>query len=523
MRSEQFSGDILLLNGDIRVSPPWDVSIPALLIEAGIVTAHGETALARQGDFPEHNIVDLEQRTVLPGFTDSHLHLSMLGERLSQLNFPDYSSAHEIQDQVAGAVNTFAPGEWIIGGKWSRHALGCFPDKSLLDEVASENPVALYSKDLHSILLNSTALKQAQITSDTPEPPGGKIVRDERGEPTGVLQEDAMELFEHTRPETGMENFRKEHAIASNHCHQYGITSVHSIESWKNFTRYQQMNENGQLQIRAGCLIYKEDLDAVVEAGLQSGEGNDWLWLIGMKAFADGALGSRTAWMKQVYEETDDLGMSLLNRSELTRIRDRCHSKGLSIAVHAIGDAAVELCLQVLSGNNESFSDRIEHLQLIDEADLKKASTDISAAVQPVHLFGDRNPADIWWGGRARYAYAFHTFLDQGVNLAFGSDAPVEEVNPWLSVQAAVERRRSPDEQQWYPEECISLNKAITAFTTGSAKLSHRGQKMGTLKIGALGDGIVLNRNPWEISPTELQTIQPDLTIVNGVRVYSNG
>ncbi|MBD3274223.1 MAG: amidohydrolase family protein [Candidatus Marinimicrobia bacterium] len=523
MRTEQFSGDILLLNGDIRVSPPWDVSVPALLIQDGIVTAHGEAALARQEEFPDHNIIDLKQRTVLPGFTDSHLHLSMLGERLSQLDFPENSAREDIQSQVADAARNSAPGKWIIGGKWSRHALGGFPDKSLLDEVAPENPVALYSKDLHSVLINSVALTQARITAETADPPGGKIVRNDQNEPTGVLQEDAMDLFERARPEKGINDFRKEHGLAANHCHQYGITSVHSIENWKNFTRYQQMLEDGQLQIRAGCLIYKDDLDAIIDAGLRSSQGDEWLWLIGVKAFADGALGSRTAWMKQPYESTDDRGMPLLSRDDLVNLRRRCHSHELSTGIHAIGDAAVDLCLDIFTGGENGLQDRIEHLQLIDEGDLDKISSHISAAVQPVHLLGDRNPADTWWGERAQYAYAFRTLLDRGANLAFGSDAPVEDVNPWLSVQAAVERRSAPDEQQWYPQECISVNAAITAFTSGSAHLGYRGQQMGTIRIGALGDAVVLNRNPWKVAPTELQTIQPDMTIVNGVRVYSNG
>jgi len=517
-------GSLLLVNGSIYSGTPWRTPVSALAIKDGKIVAQGDDARALHNEYQPGQIIDLKERVVLPGFIDSHIHLTSLGESLTQLAFDETSSVDQIQKKVASEVANKQPGEWIIGGKWLRHNLGGFPDKQFLDQVAPDNPVALHSKDLHSLLVNSKALQELGITSETPDPEGGRILKDEAGEPTGLLQENAMELFEQGRPAIDYSKFRHFQDIAAEHCHQYGITAVHSIEPFEHWRLYDRLKKDARLNMRVGCLIYREKLDEVIDNNLHSGAGDDWLWTIGIKIFTDGALGSASAWMKEPYENSDDRGMPLIEENELTSIIKKCHDHNLSVGIHAIGDAAVQMTLKTLNKDRvDSLYDRIEHFQVVDPQDLELIPDDFIAAVQPIHLLGDREPADRLWGERARNAYAFQSLEKHRAILSFGSDAPVESVNPWEAIQAAVERRKSADENPWYPGEKISLENALSAYTGTNGRVAYREHKIGSLAVGAFGDAIVWNQNPWEISSIELKSVRPVMTILNGNLVYADG
>ncbi len=522
------SGSLLLINGLIYTNPPWKNPVNAIAIKEGKVVALGSDAENLHSEYRPGQTIDLKQRVVFPGFIDSHIHLTSLGESLTQLKFDENSSHNQIQQKVQKEVEKKQPGDWIIGGKWSRHILGGFPDKNFLDRVSPENPVALHSKDLHSLVLNSKALKILGITADTPDPDGGKILKDASGEPTGLLQENAMELFEQGRPPVDFNTFQHYQNVAAKHCHQYGITSVHSIDTFGNWQYYERLKRNSRLQLRIGCLIYNDSLDDVIENKLQSGSGDDWLWTVGIKIFTDGALGSASAWMKSPYENSDDRGIPLIEKGELTTLIRKCHSHNLSVGIHAIGDAAVQMTLQALNTNQAEnptpqLHDRIEHFQVVDPDDLQLVPDGFIAAVQPIHLFGDRQPADRLWGNRSRYAYAFQSLKKHQAILSFGSDAPVESVNPWEAIQAAVERRKTAAERSWYPEERISLENALTAYTVNNGRVGYRENKLGTLEVGALGDAVVLNQNPWQIASTDLKSIHPVMTILDGNVVFADG
>jgi len=526
MQSSSRHDTLLLVNGQIYTGPPWTDPTEAIAIEDGYVTAQGDRALSMRQNFSPEYILDVDGAMVLPGFIDSHLHLTALADSLNELEFPEDSDEEEIRARVAETVRNRDSGEWIIGGKWSYHTLNGFPEKTMLDGVAPANPVALRSKDMHSLLLNSAGLTSLGITGDTPDPEGGRIRRDAQGNPTGILQEQAVYLFEERRPHSEFSVFRRHHRQVAEHCLKYGITGVHTIETVREWTQYQRIRESGGLRLRVGGLLQADEPEAIPEAGYASGAGDNWLWTIGIKLFADGALGSGTAWLKEPYEGTGDRGVAILTREQLRNLITFAHENGLSLGVHAIGDAAVAMVIRGFSEydsrRREELRDRIEHLQLIDPGDLRNIPGDLIAAVQPVHLLGDREPADQVWGERARYAYAFQSLSENGVRLAFGSDAPVEEVNPWAGIQAAVERRGNADETPWYPQERISLEAALAGYTVNSAFAGYRDGVLGTLEPGAAGDVIVLNRDPWEIPSTELHTIHPAITICNGAVVYSD-
>lgn len=520
------SGDLLLLNGRIYPGPHWDQHTGALSIEDGVVTAHGQQALDRKSRFSPDQVVDLGNSIVLPGFIDSHLHLTSLAQSLTQLSFQESTGAEEIQRLVQQQADHAAPGEWVVGGSWSRHTLNGFPDKSLLDQVAPDNPVALHSKDLHSILLNSVALRQLDIDSGTSDPAGGEIMRDASGEPTGLLLENAVYLYEDRRPRPDSDEFRRQHQRVSAHCWKHGITGVHAVELMPDWNYYEQLHERGELGLRVGGLLPVEELDEISWRGYRSGQGDNALWIVGIKIYADGALGSCTAWMKEPYTDSDDRGVALKSGEEIVGCIRRSHEAGLSVGVHAIGDAAVLQTLTALRANSsrdvEVLLDRIEHFQLIDPGDFKVIPENLIGAVQPSHLPGDRDDADRVWGTRSRYAYAFRSLRSNGVTLSFGSDAPVEDVDPWKGIQAAVDRRGSAERAPWHPEERISLEEALTAYTYHSGIAGYRKGRHGSLQVGAFGDAVVLSGDPWKVPSSGLATTRPAMTIVNGCIVFSN-
>ena len=517
------AGNLLLTNGTIYPGPPWQAPLSALAIRDGKVAARDAAAERLRGRFAGEEVLDLRGAVVLPGFVDSHLHLLQLGEALGQVTFHESAAPDIIRQQVADAVKNRQPGEWITGGQWSRDALGGLPSRALLDPVSPENPVALHSKDLHTLLLNTCALKELDITGDTPDPSGGLIPRDREGQPTGILREHAIRLFESRRPVPDDATFQRRYQLANRYCLRRGITTVHTIESLAGWDRLRAFAGQDSPGVRTGGLLLLQDVDRIIDRGYASGDGDDRRWIIGIKIFADGALGSRSAWLKEPYAGNGDRGMPLLSPGELTAAVERAHRHGLSVGIHAIGDAAVESAIEALAANRRpEYRDRIEHVQLIDPKDLSRISPGIVASVQPVHLPGDRKPAEKYWGDRARYAYAFRSLREHGMLLAFGSDAPVEDANPWAGIQAAVERRASPDQTAWYPEESVSLDDALTAYTENGGRAAYREDRIGGLRMGAHGDAVVLDRNPWEVPAGELGDIKPQITIVAGEIVHTH-
>lgn len=511
------AGNLFLTNGTIYPGAPWRTTYSILAIRDGKVVAFDGDAERLRRQFTENDIIDLQGATVLPGFIDSHLHLSRLGESLARVTFPETASPDDIREQVAAAVITRHPGAWITGGKWSREALGDFPTRALLDPVSPDNPVALYSKDLHTVLLNTCALNVLGITADTPVPRGGLLPRDTDGQPTGLLREHAIRLFESNRPAPDDATFERWYRLAMQYCLRRGITTVHAIESLDGWDRLGALQSQGVPGVRTGGLLVLDDLEQVIARGMHSGDGEDRRWVIGIKIFADGALGSRSAWLKEPYTGTNDCGMPLISPEELAGAVDQAHRHRLSVGIHAIGDAAVDGALTALAAHHRpGYRDRIEHVQLIDPGDLPRIPPDLVASVQPIHLPDDRIPAEKYWGDRARYAYAFRSLKEHGMTLTFGSDAPVEDANPWPGIQAAVERRTSGNEARWYPEERITLEEALTAYTEHGARAAYREDRVGTLRIGAQADAVVLDHNPWEVPATELKNIQPQMTILAG-------
>ncbi|HKJ66512.1 MAG TPA: amidohydrolase family protein, partial [bacterium] len=358
-------------------------------------------------------------------------------------------------------------------------------------------------------------------------PEGGAILRDAESRPTGVLREHAIRLFEGSREDRSPAELERLHDRAAAYCLERGITTVHSIENQLHWEQLQNLAVRRTLKLRTGVLVRLDEFDAIEHLEATSGQGDDWCWLIGIKIFADGALGSRSAWLKVPYENSHDTGMALISHQDLLQQVTRAHRNTLSVGIHAIGDAAVEMALQVLSQTRpqqaEALRDRIEHLQLIDPADLGYIPSDLFGAVQPIHMAGDRSLAEKYWGARSRFAYAFRSLQHSGVRLCFGSDAPVEEVDPWKSIRMAVTRQIADTDDPWHQDEQISLADALTAYTYHGALTAYREHTLGSLQIGTRGDAVMVGADPFEGGPERLAGIKPVMTILDGEVVYTDG
>ncbi len=503
---------MILENGVIRTMEPGLPVVRALPI-AGHLVAGGvgthETALAS----PEH--VDLGGRCVLPGFTDSHVHFPTWALAQRQIRLEDTGSLDEALQRVAEAARAAQPGRWLRGtgwraGDWSPPTE---PTKEALDRVTGDTPTALMARDYHSLWLNSAAL--AHANGDL-EVDGGVVVRDERGEPTGVLREECAWHFrdEHVRPteDEMVEASREGVRIAVTR----GVTAVHDKDGWLGALGvWQRLREERALHLRVWQSIPAEQVDELEALRIRSGFGDDLVRIGYLKAFMDGTLGSQTARM------LDGTGVEITSKAGLVEIIRRGAAAGLPVAVHAIGDLANREALDAFEETRSEWQPlglrhRIEHAQVLAPEDIPRfAELGVTASVQFSHAPSDRDLADRFWGKKTGGAYAYRSLLDAGAVLANGSDAPIEELDPWAGVCAGV-LRTIDSRPAWHPEQRVTLDEALQATTVNPAWLARDEQRRGKLLPGYLADLVVLDRDPFELQPEELPQVRVVATMVGG-------
>ncbi|HET6763951.1 MAG TPA: amidohydrolase, partial [Longimicrobiaceae bacterium] len=380
--------------------------------------------------------------------------------------------------------------------------------------------------DIHGAWLNSAALRACGIGRDSVSPEGGEIVRDEAGEPSGVLKENAMELARVHLPAAGWAETRDALLDAQRECHRLGLTGVHSVEV-DGLAHFSALLEADELRLRVLQAIPVFRLDDAIRVGLRSGFGNEWIRIGGTKMFLDGALGSRTAWMREPYEgDAGNRGIQTLPSDEFRAVVSRASAAGIAATVHAIGDAAVELALDVLGSvpAPAAMPHRIEHLQLCG-ADLwdRAASSGIVASMQPVHLLTDIPSAEAHWGHeRSRGAFALAPLLRGGMTLAFGSDVPVETCDPRPGLYASVKRTGWNGEpaEGWWPENAVTAEQALRAYTEGPAVASGETERRGRLLPGYDADLVAWSTDPLECTPDEMRTMECVMTAVAGQVVH---
>ena len=522
------SGTIFVA-GHIHSLNPRGTGGNALLVADGRITAITTPAAAR-ARMPGAELIDLGAVTITPGLVDAHIHLTEWAVARTRLDLSTAHSVHEAAQAVAAAPRTSG---WILGGGWNPHHWGGdYPDRASLDAVIPDLPVVLQSHDLHALWLNTRALQLTGVHRLHGDPAGGRILRDDTGSPTGVLLENAAQVVVSHLPQYDNDSIVPLIADAQRALHGYGITGVHSfpgvyLRDPDPFPVLHAMRERGELQLRVLQQLSLDRLADALHLGLRSGFGDDWLRVGGVKLFLDGALGSRTAWMRAPYEGAVDQGVQVMTETDFRATVGRAARGGIATVVHAIGDAAVTLALAVLADETvhvRALPHRVEHVQCLPPDCADRLGQRVVCSVQPSHLMSDWRAADRHWGPRSAHTYAFRFMLDSGATLACGSDAPVESADPRLGLYAAVTRTDLAHEPAggWHPEQCITAREALAGYTTGPAYVAGVPAIKTGLVPGALADFVAWKQDPLSIEPAGLLALEPSATVVAGKIVFQN-
>ncbi len=539
--------DLILYNAKIYTVEPAQPWVQAVAIRQHQRIAIGDTAevLALAG--PTTQLLDLGGKLVLPGLCDAHIHFIDWSLGQHEVGLADCASKADMLERIAQRAAASTADAWITGQGWNESRWGetRFPTVADLDAVTGpEQPALFWRSDMHVAIVNSAAMRVAGITAGTPNRAGGVIEKDGAGQPNGVFKELAIHLITKHIPQVQGAAFEAALRDGIRHLHRLGVTAIHdqrlmdSDDGPRALAAYQQLHRTHQLKLRVNCNIAAHNLPHLAALGLQSGFGDDYLRLGHVKIFADGSLGSRTAWLlepfeKQQADEPDNYGVSVTPPDQMARQFRQALELGFPISVHAIGDYANHVCLDIFeelasSGLHPVIPNRIEHVQTIAPADLPRlAQLGITASVQPIHALDVMDTVELTLGARGAYTYTFHSLLEQGTRLAFGSDAPVANANPFLGFHAAICRQRvnQMSAPPWYGNEQISLEATIHGYTKGAAQAAGWEQVIGSIALGKRADLIVLDRNLFElvergVTSGEIAETQVLMTFFDGELVY---
>ncbi|MFB3880021.1 MAG: amidohydrolase [Armatimonadota bacterium] len=492
----------------------------------GRIAALGTRKTLLSAAEPPATILHLGGRLVLPGFTDSHIHLAALAQSRHQVDLSSAASLDAALRLVKQRAQRLPGGHWITGGRFDRSRWGeRIPSRHDLDGVAPDHPVALSSRDGHSLWVNSLALRKCRITAKTLCPSGGSVVCDRRGQPTGILLERATALVYASPAFQQHEADEGDLAWALRFLLRKGITSVHAMDDVSVLTNLQKLREAGRLHQRIAIYPPFSALDDLKAAGIRSGFGDDWIRIGGLKLFVDGALGSQTAWLFEPYCGRADgyRGIPVMSGKELREAVRQAAEAGFACAIHAIGDRANAEALDAIEAAKDyrtRLPHRIEHAQLVRPHDRKRfRQTGAIASMQPCHILGDIEPAETHWGERSRHAYPIRSLMRAGVRLAFGSDAPVETADPMAGIYAAVcrqDRQRRPDGGWYRKEEGIGVVEALEAYSAGPAFATGEHQYKGRLRVGDLADLVVLSDDITKLEGRGLLGARVEMVVVGG-------
>jgi len=545
--------DLIFINGKLHTQDPAIPAATALAVQNGEIIAAGSDDEILELALPETRVIDLEKRLVLPGLTDSHVHFYDWAVGRKQLQLGSAPSLVLSMQRLAEYAGKMPPGEWILGFGWietawiegdgERRSLANvhrrLPNREDLDRAAPNHPVILWRTDLHLAVVNSLALKNAGITAETADPPQGVIDRDASGEPTGVLRDLAINLVSEGIPPVTVDQRTAAIQEAFSYFHSLGLTGVHDQrimggpEGAAAFRTWQQMHAAGEIRLRVWMNLPGELLDEAVSLGLMTGYGDDRLRVGHVKFFADGAQGPRTAWMLEPYENDTSTGLPLTPIEEIAAAVEKADAAGLAVCIHAIGDRANRELITVFEGLQDRQRDssvsrllaphKIEHLQIIRPEDLVRlAKLRVVASLQPMQVTDDIPIMQPTIGDRARFAYPYRTIWEAGVPVTFNSDCPVCDPNPFWGMHAAVTRQRrdGTPEGGWYPEQRVSVEQAVWAYTMGAAIASGQEKRLGSLSPGKLADLVVVDRDIFTIPAEEIFQAKPVMTVFDGEVVF---
>ena len=533
-------------------APALHMKDAAIAVRDGRIVAIGEVAdITHRFKGAQTEVVDLHGSFTMPGFNDAHVHLAAAGAEQLNVDLIGTTSLEDMLQRIAERVKTTPPGEWIVGDgwdhtKWTDRRL---PTRQDLDAVTGNHPAIFGRVDGHIAVANSLALKIAGITRDTKDPQGAEIDHDAKGEPTGIIREDAaMQMVYSKIPPPSPEKRRKALELATADATQSGITSVQDFSTYDDFLVYEQMEREGKLTVRvAEWIPFIDPLKEELAYRAHHSANDLMLHTTMLKGFMDGSLGSRTAALLKPYsDDPTNSGLPRFDQAKLNQMAIEREAAGFQMGFHAIGDRAAQMALdafavaeasglkrfraehpnlspeQALREYQESRRFRIEHCQVITpQQPAEFAKLGVIASVQPNHLLTDMNWAESRIGSeRAKYSYPWRSFLNAGVRLAFGTDFPVEPISPYPGVYAAVTRMNTAGTKSYYPEQSLTIDEALAAYTTGSAYAEFMEHQKGMLLPGMLADMVVLDRDLTRIPPAQILGTKVLRTVLGGKTVY---
>jgi predicted amidohydrolase YtcJ len=528
------SAELLLTNGTVWTGDSAQPYAAAIAIRDGRIVAIGSADDVREHVAAGTRTIDLGGRLVAPGFIDDHTHFISGGFQLGSVDLRSAATPDEFTARLAAFARGLPAERWITGGDWDHEAWpgAPLPRREWFDSVTAGRFVAVSRLDGHMMVVNTPVLRAAGITRDTPDPPGGTIVRDERtGEPTGVLKDEAMSLVFRVMP--APTDAERDEALrrAQEHAVARGVTMVHDMGDWPDLETYQRAHAVGALRLRVYSLVPLSTWERLRDFVAANGRGDDRLQWGGLKGFVDGSLGSTTAWFHEAYlDEPGTAGLVVTDTLLLQQWIDGADAAGLHIAVHAIGERANDWLLDAYAAAAQRNGPRdrrfrIEHAQHLSASAIPRfAALGVLPSMQPYHAIDDGR-----WAGkrigpeRIQRTYAFRSLIDSGAGLMFGSDWTVAPIDPLLGIYGAVTRRTidgaNPD--GWVPREKITVEEALRAYTAANAYGAFMEDRLGTLRVGAYADLVVLSENILTIAPERIGAVNVDYTLIHGAIVFA--
>jgi len=538
--------DVILFHDNIYTGVAGTSSFHELKrAEAIAIRGDRIQAVGSNGDIlklkgPQTEVIELSGHFVMPGFNDAHLHLASAGFEKLNVNLFGVKSLDEFRSRIRARVETATPGEWIVGGGWDETLwpVKTPPTRWDVDEVANDHPVFLNRVDGHIAVANTRALQLASITIASRDPKGGQIDRNASGQPDGILRETAKGAVLSVIPKPTHDKRRRSIETALQDLAQWGITSAQDNSSWEDFQIYEEIEREGKLTARISeWLPFDGSLDELEAKRKQHPQSDNMLHTGMLKGFMDGSLGSHTAALLEPYaDDPKNSGLPQYDPAKLNEMTQERGLAGFQIGFHAIGDRGVQMALDAFAGAEkearekrmkaanagEDYRLRIEHAQVTTPAQIALfQQLKVIASMQPNHLLTDMNWARARLGpNRAEHSYAWADFLKHGVTLAFGTDYPVEPVTPFRGLYAAVTRKSENGKAEYYPEEKLTIDQAIAAYTTGAAFAEFAEKEKGLIAPGMLADVVVLDRDVTAIPPPKILETKVLRTIVGGKSVY---
>ena len=532
------SADLIVTNAKIWTSDAAKASAESVAVLGDRIVAVGSVKEVDAWRGPKTHVIDARGHLLVPGFNDAHVHFVPGGAQLDWIQLNDATTAREFVRRIAERAKAMPKGEWILGGDWdeTKWTPAVLPTHELIDAVTPNNPVAISRYDGHMILANTAALQLAGITAKTEDPPGGSIVRDASGNPTGALKDAAMDAVLKVVPP--MSHDQREHAVkrALAHAASLGVTSVQDMNpEFADIAVYSELADKGQLTTRIYAAPLISQVDDLTKIGVRRAFGTPYLRIGALKSYADGSLGSATAYFFDPFvDQPQNHGLLSEAMHPVSLMRDRmmrADASGLQLCTHAIGDQGISMILDIYAEIEKEHGPadrrwRIEHAQHMAAKDFDRfASLHVIASMQPYHAIDDGRWAEGRIGhDRASRTYAFRTFLDHGVRLAFGTDWSVAPLNPMFGVYAAVTRAtldgKTP--KGWFPEQKLTVAETVSAYTMGSSYAEFQDQQKGSISVGKLADMVILSDDIFSIPPEKIKDVKVLETFVGGEIVWES-